>query len=456
MYKHAVEVLRKSILPFVFGVQGLDIPYPAKLISKDENASESGSVVFRLDERGLLIAEYFAYDVQIGDIWAVPENQSDVTRFVHLVDTGREIPIQFVNSSNKTRRIYTQVKMPSVKAFECSISGWIGDPCAEMTLVNASLDGCAILKLFRSGEKNIWGVGEGENRLPTTAYYDSRITQVIELTAGGWEVRIRSSSEDNRDSLSEEPPYSISIRKCDDSKFESTEKSEFLQLMQVLRLLFSFSSERWVEYSTIYGGIPKAWPHVANRAYIGRFASRGWSQKRKVDISELGEWPVLFQGLWNSRESPQMISALTHLISCGDRSKDGVFSYQDLVDAYGALEAAVRLWNDLDPTYRFYGNDGSNALLVHLRKVVSEFRMNDKTLDSDEVLSVVPRASKNRATLAHGSGGEIYRSGSSETGQVVAHHQYLYNLARLLVLAKLGGSTGHPGIRWYAPKLVPA
>lgn len=456
MYRHALEVLRKSILPYVFGVQGLDIPYPAKLVSKDEIASESGSVVFRLDERGLLIAEYFSYDVQIGDIWAVPENQSDVTRFVRLVDTGVEIPIRFVNASNKTSRIYTRVEMPLVKAFECGISGWIGDPCAEMTLVNATLDGCAILQLPQIKEKTILGVGEGDNRLSTTAYYDSRTTKVIELMVGGWETSIRSLSEDNRDSLSDEPPYQISIRKYDDSKFELTEESEFLQLMQVLRLLFSFSSERWVEYSTIYGGIPKAWPHVARRAFIGRFASRGWSEKRVVNISELKEWPVLFQGLWNSRKLPQMHSALTHLISCGDRSKAGAFSYQDVVDAGGALEAAIRLWNNLPVSHRFFGGKKGDSLKTQLVKVVSEFEMGDQKLDRNEVFKVVEQAFDYRHVLGHGSGGEIFRSRSDEGRRVFAYQQYLYYLARLLVLAKLGGSTGHPGIRWYAPRLVPA
>ena len=456
MYKHALEVLRNTILPYVFGVQGLDIPYPAKLISKDEFASESGSVVFRLEERGPLIAEYFSYDVQIGDIWTVPENQSDVTRFVRLVDTGVEIPIRLVKTSNKTSKIYTHVEMPLVKAFECSISGWVGNPYAEMQLVNATLDGCAILQLLRSGEKVIWGVGEGENRFPTTAYYDSRITQVIELNVGGWKVSISSFAEDKRDNLSDEPPYSISIKKSDDSKFELTEESEALQLMQVLRLLFSFSSERWVEYSTIYGGMPKARPHVANRAFIGRFASRGWSQKREVDISESRQWPVLFQGLWTLRESPQMYSALTHLISCGDRSKAGVFSYQDVVDAGGALEAAIRLWNDLPVSHRFFGGEKGDSLDTQLVQVVSEFEMSDRKLDRDEVFRVVKRAFDYRHVLGHGSGGEIFRSRSDEGGRVFAYQQYLYYLARLLVLAKLGGSTGHPGFLYYAPKLVPA
>ena len=46
--------------------------------------------------------------------------------------------------------------------------------------------------------------------------------------------------------------------------------------------------------------------------------------------------------------------------------------------------------------------------------------------------------------------------GNDETEKLFAHQQYLYYLARLLVLAKLGGSSGHPGLPSYAPKLLDA
>ena len=82
--------------------------------------------------------------------------------------------------------------------------------------------------------------------------------------------------------------------------------------------------------------------------------------------------------------------------------------------------------------------------------------MGDMVLDRDEVSSVVQQAYESRNTLAHGSGGEFYFSENEETGRLFAHHQYLYHLARLLVLAKLGGSSGHPGFPNYAPKLIEA
>ena len=456
MYKHALETLTKTILPYVIGVHGLDIPYPAELVRNGDAMSESGSVVFRINERGSLVAEYFSYKSRRGEAWDLLLNQSNGPSCVRLMETGAEIPVTTVRPSHKAGRMYNFVSLPPVVAYECGVHGWIGDPMGVMRWASATLDGCAILPLLQSGEKTIRGVGEGENRFPSTAYYDSRITEIIELTAGGWKASIHSFAEDKRVSLSDEPPYSISIRKCDDSTFELNEESEALQLMKLLRLLFSFSSERWVEYSTIYGGMPKAQPHVANRAFVGRFASRGWSQKREVDISELGEWAVLFQGLWDHKESPQMRSALTHLVSCGDRSRDGVFSYQDVVDAGGALEAAIRLWNDLPIKHRFFGGKKEDSLETQLVQVVSEFEMNDRKLDRDEVFRVVKHAFDYRHLLGHGSGGEIFRSGSDETGKVFVHQQYLYYLARLLVLAKLGGSTGHPGMRYYAPKLVPA
>ena len=55
LYKHASEVLSKTILPYAVGVHGLDIPYPAKLIREGGPVSESGAVIFRLNERGSFI-----------------------------------------------------------------------------------------------------------------------------------------------------------------------------------------------------------------------------------------------------------------------------------------------------------------------------------------------------------------------------------------------------------------
>ena len=151
-----------------------------------------------------------------------------------------------------------------------------------------------------------------------------------------------------------------------------------------------------------------------------------------------------------------MRSALTHLISCSERSKHGSFSYQDLVDAGGALEAAVRLWNDLPANYRFFDGKKGDLLGSQLLRIVSEFRMGGRMLNRDEVCRVVPRAYKYRNMLAHGSGGDFYLSENEETRRLFAYHQYLYHLARLLVLAKLGGSSGHPGFPYYAPKLIDA
>ena len=453
LYKHASEVLCKTILPYVVGVHGLDIPYLAKLIREDSPVSESGSVIFRLDERGSLIAEYFAYGVHPFEIMNSSQSLGDKALSVRLVDTGVELPVHFVNSSSKTSTIHSHINMPQVGAFECGVSGWIGDSSVEMKSAVVTLDGCAVLPLRSLGERSFGGVEEGENRLPFPSYFDSRTSEVVQLAAGGWEISIHAFSEDKRDSLSDEPPYSVSIKRAEGSTFQLPGQSGLLRL---LALLLSFSSERWVQYSTIHGRMPEARPDVVNRAFIGRFASRGWSRKQEVSMRELWDWPAIFKGLWDSRESPQMRSALTHLISCGDRSKHGSFSDQDLVDAGGALEAAVRLWNDLPPNHRFFGGKKADSMESQLPRVVDEFRMGGRMLDRDEVYKVVRQAHDYRNTLAHGSGGDFYHSENEETGRLFAHFHYLYYLARLLVLAKLGGSSGHPGFPFYAPKLTVA
>ena len=209
--------------------------------------------------------------------------------------------------------IYTNVAMPLVEAFECIVSGWIGDPSVEMKSAVATLDGCAVLPLRSLGERSFVGVEERDDGPSFRSYHESRKSEVVELTAGGWETSIHSLSEDKRDSLSDEPPYSISIRRSDRSGFQLSEESDVLRL---LILLLSLSSERWIQYSTIHCRVSGARPDVVNRALVGRLASRGWSERREVSMLELRDWPVMFKGLWDSRESPQMLLLLisSHLM----------------------------------------------------------------------------------------------------------------------------------------------
>ena len=448
-YQHASNILNKTVLPYVVGVHGLDIPYPAQLIIENKPISESGSVVFRLDEQGPFIAEYFAYDSPhpLGAWLMIPDHDS---LSVRLVDTGVELPVSWINQSRKMSTIYTQVAMPSVVGLNCTISGWIGDPTVEMATAVAALDGCAGLPLKSISDKGFVDAGEGYGEVRFPSYRESKHSELVKLTAGGWTVSIHAVAEDKRDNLNDEPPYSVSIARSDGSAFTLPSDSDVLRS---LLLLLSFSSEQWVGYSVVYCRAPSPDWDVMNRAFIGRLASRGWVRGRDVTIWELAEWPTLFKGLWRYKDSVQMLSALTHLISCGDRAKHGFWNYLDLVDAYGALEAAVRFWNGLESDY-FFRSKGSSSLTSQLCRVVSEFRMGDSQLDTNEVLTNVKQASVYRDKLAHGSGGDFYRPNSDESERLIAHKQYLYYLARLLTLVKLGGKSGHPGSGPYLPKLV--
>ena len=175
-----------------------------------------------------------------------------------------------------------------------------------------------------------------------------------------------------------------------------------------------------------------------NRAFIGRLASRGWVRGRDVAIWELAEWPTLFEGLWSYKDSVQMLSALTHLILCGDRIKHGFLNYQDLVDAYGSLEAAVRFWNGLESDY-FFRSKGSCSLRAQLRRAVSGFRMGDRRLDLDEVLKIVKQASEYRDKLAHGNAGGFYHPDNvDESERLLGHGQYFV----------LPGAAGDAGETW--------
>ena len=450
-YQHASDVLSRTVLPYVVGVHGLDIPYPAQLISEDKPLSESGSVVFRLDDQGPFIAEYFAYDweYRVDGAWLMSPKHHAVS--IRLVDTGVELPVSHLSESRKMSTIYTRLAMPSVSGLHCTISGWIGDPRAEMVTAFAGLDGCASLRLKSISDKKFVDAGDGHGEARFPSYLESKQTEWVKLTAGGWTVSIHAIGDDKRENLSDEPPYSVSIARSNGSAFTLPDGPDVLR---ILSLLLSFSSEQWVQYSVIHCRGPGPDWDVTNRAFIGRVASLGWVRGRQVAIWELAEWPTLFEGLWRCKDSVQMLSALTHLILCGDRIKHGFVTYQDLVDAYGSLEAAVRFWNGLEPDYR-WRSKGPCSLRGQLRRAVSEFRMGDRRLDLDEVLKIVKQASEYRDKLAHGNAGGFYHPDNvDESERLLGHRQYLYYLARLLTLVKLGGKSGHPVAGPYLPSLV--
>ena len=226
------------------------------------------------------------------------------------------------------------------------------------------------------------------------------------MAAGGWEISIHSFSEDKRDSLSDEPPYSISIKRADGSTFQLPGQSDILRL---LALLLSFSSERWVQYSTIYGRMP------------ARPDGRAISRVESMSMPELRDWPAKDFGTLGSVRCVRLLPISTAL------------STAPLVIRIWLMQAGPLC--DLPPNHRFFGGKKADSLESQLPRVVKEFRMAGRMLNRDEVYKVVRQAQSIGIRLT------VVAISTFRKIKVFAHHQYLYHLARLLVLAKLGGSS---------------
>ena len=430
-YDLAMDALCKTILPRVLGVHELDIPYPAALFgvrSPDEAAevpiSEDGSVVFRVDEARNFVADYYFY--HDGGSW---EHDGGVweANTVHLLGTDVKVPVTRSVSKPVARH---NVPMLDLGAYGCRVSPWVGDLNVAGEHAVATLGECALLPFNTHHKPTFREQSEGR------VYVDHHETRILELSAGDWRVDIWPLYRDKRQSLSEEAPYKVALRK-ESSTFSHVDLEEVLR---VLKLLYSLSSEGWVYHTTV---MVYARDDIRS-AFVGQLGTRSWSRLHKVGHGEFNDWPTLFEGIWRHRKSLQMRSALYHLIECGDRLKRGGHSETDFPSATAALEASVRFWCGLHLDQRL----SKRRLVKEIRKICEQFDMDGRTLDPSEVCQIVSNLPRYRNPPAHGAGGQ------REAQPEFALYRYCYLLARLLVLRKLGGSSGHPDGVFYAPTLA--
>lgn len=425
-----LQALNKNILPYVIGIHDMNTPLPAQLWVNGKCTHAEGVAMFNVGDHGFLTAEYFGYgDTDQPELFIEPD--AGDARLV-MKETQVSIPIWSIRSSYKARTMYSGVNMPSIKAYELDIQGWLGGsgdtqmPVANITLTN--------LPELHFPSSTLPAPDEDRDYF-TMRGVTSR-NAVLTLEAGDWKINLMES----RANLGHqnERVYHAFLRKKDGMPFTLSEADMEDSILDALYKFLSFQCGRWITISTIVcaPANPKDW--VVERAWTGRLMPWGNQPRSGWTATDWMKWPTLFREFWklyadeNSHE--HLKNAIYHYVECQRIFDDNTVDYA-LVAAQSTLEALVRWWNGLDMHFRFGRGDHSfEDLLIKGVQKAKLGQDNVVTADTDEIRRIVKKASSHRNYIDHGRGGNL----GDRVQAVVAFGMYYQDLARLLILSKLG------------------
>ena len=426
-----LETLTKNILPYVVRIQGMNIPWPAELWVDGERKHGEGIAMFNIGERGFLTAEYFGYDdADLPLVVTLPDfkNASLV-----MGESQAAIPVWNMRSSPKTRTIYSRVGMPAINGYELDIQGWIGGSRdTQMRSATITLGGLPDLHLPRTTLP-----APDDDHGSFTMRGTTSSNAVLTLEAGDWRARLQESQAN----LGHGHPrvHHVVLRKKDDSPFCLRESLAEEPILDSLYKYLSFQCGRWITLSTILCAPSDTDDWVVQRAWTGRLIPPVQRHESSWTATGWMKWPNLFEQFWRqytSEDSREHLeNAVHHYVECQSVFHGGAIDYA-LVAAQSTLQALVRWWNELDASHRFDGRRNRH-FKEELPEAVEKAELGrDSGMDADicEIRKVEKKARGYRNDIDHGRGGNIL--GRSQ--EVVDCGMYYTNLARLLILAKLG------------------
>ena len=438
-----LDHLHKSILPYVFQVQDMGIPYPAELWKGDTCESETGSVMFNIKD-SWLIAEYFAYGVHRPYLWLTAGHDDGTQWRIVLKDAQVEIPVKRIQVSPKGRTVYRGVAVPP-EACECTIQGWLGASESEMRSAIITITDLPDLNMPRASSP----LTEETSGDGLTYLRQDTLTPVLTLVAGDWEIDIMefvSNPSEETGNL-----HTAELRKADSSPFTLSDKEG---IIVALRQFLSFQSGRWINTPTIVCHRTDPMDLVAKRAFLENLSSRSDKHRNQRTATDFRDWPGLFKEFWRRhiRNTRHLNNAIHHYVSCSEFLEQEYNIHYATVAARSTLESLMRWWNGLEEDYGFYGND-EHRFQTHLLKAIEKAELDKdvgREMDTEELCSVIARASKFRHRIDHGRAGNVDRE---EIPSIIEHQQYMHHLARMLILAKLGIRNTHPRDNFiYSPR----
>ncbi len=173
-------------------------------------------------------------------------------------------------------------------------------------------------------------------------------------------------------------------------------------------------------------------------ARVGPIASRNVELSNTPTATEMQMWPSLFAEFWNRYTEPDshehLTNTLYHYLEAQRVFDDGSIG-QALVAAQSTLQALTRWWNGLDVSHRF-GPRGPtfDQLLVKAVKKAKLGQDSGVVIEEKALRATIKLAVEYRNDIDHGRGINI--EGNEQ--KVVHCRMHHHNLARLLILAKLG------------------
>ena len=237
--------MNKQVLPDIVRVHEMDVPYPAELWVDGNCEHQNGTAMFSIGSRGLLTAEYFAYDNTDRMLCETIGFQTINAKLV-IKATKVEIPVRWLSNSHKARTEYS-ISMPPVQVYECEIKGWIGSShdtamrSAAITLLNLPNLGLPRTRLGIS-EENTHFEAMTMRRMETK-------NAVLTLEAGDWKIRLTEGSTGWQQKS--EPLYHATLAKKDGSPFTLSDDDIQNGIIDALYKFLSFQCEAWVNIPTI-------------------------------------------------------------------------------------------------------------------------------------------------------------------------------------------------------------
>ncbi len=188
------------------------------------------------------------------------------------------------------------------------------------------------------------------------------------------------------------------------------------------------------------------------RAWVNKLSPRSASNRSSWTVSDWRKWPDLFKEFWKRhiRNTRHLNNAIHHYVSCSEMFENSYGIDFATVAARSTLEALIRWWNNLPEEYEFHG-EPERQFATQLMKAADEAKLGKdvgRQIDMAELESVVARASQFRNRIDHGRAGNV---DADEMQRIIAHQQYMHNLARLFILAKLGLRNTDARGSYYAP-----
>ncbi len=488
-----------AILRDVFQVHGMGIPYPAELWVDGTCRHEGGTAMFSIGDRGYLTAEYFGYDGSNVLDWLVPWSKRLDTKII-LKDTLVKIPIWWIDSSPKART-WRSVPMPAIMAYKCEIKGGLGDFHSEMNSVSMTVVGLPDINLDRMSTRILeetTGVerftlhgfkrqtyqlnmeaGEWQIELNRSLVDDKGRTPLYHIRLTRMDASPFGLPEDIDSSIINALARFLSFQ-CGrwvdmptivcNPVFSTVKKRLVLREGEtdedVLRAFHKFrtsegpfaldelnlSLQKVHGFEDVFGadilgvsfrgeevtiGFGKGDPTV-RLAWVGRLSLPGAAANSQWTAADIRAWPSLFKEWWYRYNAPgdreHLKNCLYHYTEAQRVFDDGSIG-QALVAAQSTLQALTRWWNGLDITYRF-GPPGATFAQLLIKAVQKSELGRDSGLVIDEkaLEAIVSKASGYRHDIDHGRGGNI----EGHEQDVIYCRMHHHNLARLLILAKLG------------------